>query len=64
MKLFVTIDDEEFEEIFFPDAQCIFCEVIGAYRLGDKITSRLGEEGIAFCEKCLKENYKKVRVEQ
>ena len=54
-KFFVTVDNEEIEEVFFPDAQCVFCEVIGAYRMG--------ESGIAFCEKCLKDNYKHVREE-
>lgn len=55
-KFFVTVDDEEIEEVFFPDAQCVFCEDIGAYRMS--------ESGIAFCEKCLLDNYKKVRVEE
>lgn len=56
-KFFVTIDDEECEEVFFPDAVCVFCEAKGAYRLS--------EAGIGFCEKCMLENYKdKVRVEE
>lgn len=55
-KFFVTIDDEEIEEIFFPDAECVFCEVKGAYRIS--------WSGIAFCEKCLKNNYKHVREEE
>ncbi len=55
-KFFVTVDNEEIEEVFFPDAECVFCEDKGAYRMS--------EAGIAFCEKCLLSNYKKVRVEQ
>lgn len=55
-KIFVTVDDEEIQETYFADAQCVFCEAIGAYRMS--------EAGIAFCEKCLHDNYKKVRVEE
>lgn len=54
-KYFVTIDDEEFEEIFFPDAQCVFCQAIGAYRIDNN--------EIPFCKKCLFDNYKNVRIE-
>jgi len=43
-KFFVMIDGNEVEEIFFPDAECVFCEDIGAYRLGDKLGARLGEK--------------------
>jgi len=54
---YVTIDDEEILEVYFADAQCVFCEAIGAYRMS--------EAGIAFCEKCLHDNYKdKIRVEE
>ena len=55
-KFFVTVDNEEIQEVYFADAECVFCEVKGAYRMS--------EGGIAFCEKCLLNNYKKVRVEQ
>ncbi len=56
-KYFVTIDGKESEETFYPDAQCVFCEDKGAYRLSD--------DGIGFCEKCMLDNYKdKVRVEE
>jgi len=55
-KYFVTIDGKENEETFYPDAQCVFCEDKGAYKLS--------EEGIGFCENCMLDNYKnKVRVE-
>ncbi len=54
-KFYVTVDGKEYLETFYPDAQCVFCEDIGAYRMS--------EEGIAFCENCLLSNYKKVRVE-
>jgi len=54
-KFFVTIDNEEIQEVYSADAECIFCEVMGAYRMS--------ESGIAFCEQCLKANYKHVREE-
>ena len=55
-KFFVTVDNEEIQEVYFADAQCVFCEVKGAYRIS--------WSGIAFCEKCLKNNYKHVREEE
>ena len=55
-KFFVTIDDKEEEETFYPDEECVFCEAKGSYRLS--------EGGIGFCEKCMKDNYKEVRLEE
>jgi len=52
---FVKIEGKEYVEKFYPDAQCVFCEDIGAYKID--------ETGIAFCEKCLLENYREVRFE-
>lgn len=58
-KYFVTIDDREYEELFSPSATCVFCEDKGAYRIGGNESNP-----IAFCEKCMLDNYKdKVRVE-
>lgn len=55
MTYFVTVDGKEYEETLNPNAQCVFCENQGAYQID--------ENDIAFCEKCLKDNYKHVREE-
>ena len=41
-KFYVTVDGKEYLETFVPDAECVFCEVKGAYKLG--------KGAISFCE--------------
>lgn len=55
-KYFVTIDDEECEEVFSPSTKCTFCDAKGSYILS--------EAGVGLCLECMYKNYKKIRVEE